>query len=218
METEEQKDLLVKPAKIISIVFHPLLMPVYGMVIIFSAPTLFGYLPFNVKKLLLLIMLVNNILLPLSFLPFFIHRNVITSWAITERKERNIPLIITTILYCVTSFIIFRLPIPLFLKSFIFASAFLSLMVTVINLWWKISLHSVGAGALIGLVLMLSLKMLTPLDWYLSSVIIAGGLILSSRLKLNLHNPQQVWVGLSAGFFGLTVSMMLFQEFIQRFS
>jgi hypothetical protein len=218
METEEQKDLLVKPAKIISIVFHPLLMPVYGMAIIFSAPTLFGYLPFNVKKLLLLIMLVNNILLPLSFLPFFIHRNVITSWAITERKERNIPLIITTILYCVTSFIIFRLPIPLFLKSFIFASAFLSLMVTVINLWWKISLHSVGAGALIGLVLMLSLKMLTPLDWYLSSVIIAGGLILSSRLKLNLHNPQQVWVGLSAGFFGLTVSMMLFQEFIQRFS
>jgi hypothetical protein len=214
METEEPKDLLVKPAKIISIVFHPLLMPVYGMAIIFSAPTLLGYLPFNVKKLLLLIMLVNNILLPLSFLPFFIHRNIITSWAITERKERNIPLIITTILYCITSFIIFRLPIPLFLKSFIFATAGLSLMITLINLWWKISLHSVGAGALIGLVLMLSLKMLTPLDWYLISVIIAGGLILSSRLKLNLHSPQQVWVGLFAGFFGLTASMMLFQKLI----
>jgi hypothetical protein len=214
MITDKTNNLLDQLAKIIAVVFHPLLMPVYGMAIIFSAPTLFGYLPFNVKKLLLLIMLVNTILLPLSFLPFFIHRNVITSWAITERKERNVPLIITTILYCVTSFIIFRLPIPLFLKSFIFASAFLSLMVTVINLWWKISLHSVGAGALIGIVLMLSLKMLTPLDWYLISTIIAGGLILSSRLKLNLHNPQQVWVGLFAGFFGLTVSMMLFQEFI----
>jgi len=42
-------------------------------------------------------------------------------------------------------------------------------MVTVINFWWKISLHSVGAGALIGLVLMLSLKMLAPLDLYLIS-------------------------------------------------
>jgi hypothetical protein len=214
METEEPKDLLVKPAKIISIVFHPLLMPVYGMAIIFSAPTLLGYLPFNVKKLLLLIMLVNNILLPLSFLPFFIHRNIITSWAITERKERNIPLIITTILYSITSFIIFRLPIPLFLKSFIFATAVLSLMITLINLWWKISLHSVGAGALIGLVLMLSLKMLAPLDLYLISAIIAGGLILSSRLKLNLHSPQQVWVGLFAGFFGLIAFMMLFQKLI----
>ena len=214
MEIEEPNDLLVKPAKIISIVFHPLMMPVYGMAIIFSAPTLLGYLPFNVKKLLLLIMLVNNVLLPLSFLPFLIHRNIITSWAIIERRERNIPLIITAILYCVTSFIIFRLPIPLFLKSFIFATAVLSLMVTVINFRWKISLHSVGAGALIGLVLMLSLKMLAPLDLYLISAIIAGGLILSSRLKLNLHNPQQVGVGLFAGFFGLIVFMTLFQKLI----
>jgi hypothetical protein len=212
--TDKPKDILDTMAKVIAVIFHPLLMPVYGMTIIFSAPTLFGYLPFTVKKLLLLIMLVNNVLLPLSLLPFFIQRNIITSWTISERKERNIPLIITTILYCATSFIIFRFPIPVFLKSFIFASAFLSLIVTVINFWWKISLHSVGAGALIGLVLILSLKMLTPLEWYLISAIIAGGLILSSRLKLNLHNPQQVWVGLLAGFFGLTLSMMLFQKLI----
>jgi hypothetical protein len=211
---DRPKDFLDTLAKIIAIIFHPLLMPVYGLAIIFSAPTLLEYLPFNVKKLLILIMLVNNVLLPLSSLPFFIHRNIITSWTISERKERNIPLIITTVLYCATSFIIFRFPIPGFLKSFIFASAFLSLMVTVINFWWKISIHSVGAGSLIGLVLILSLKMLTPLEWYLILTIIAGGLVLSSRLKLNLHNPQQVWVGLLAGFFGLTISMMLFQQFI----
>jgi hypothetical protein len=208
MTTEKPKDSLEKPAKIIAMIFHPLLMPVYGMVIIFSAPTLLGYLPINVKKLLLLIMLVNNILLPLSLLPFFIQRKIITSWTISERKERNIPLIITTILYFATSFIIFRFPIPMFLKSFIYATTFLSLMVTVINFWWKISLHSVGSGALIGLVLLLSLKMLTPLDWYLISAIIAGGFVLSSRLKLNLHDPLQVWVGLLAGFFGLTFFMM----------
>lgn len=210
MTTDEPIDFLDKVAKIIAIIFHPLLMPVYGMAVIFSAPTLFGYLPFHIKKLLLLIMLVNNILLPLSLLPFFIHRNIISSWTINERKERNIPLIITTILYYATSYIVLRFPIPMFLKSFIFATTFLSLMVTVINFWWKISLHSVGAGALIGLVLVLSLKMLTPLDWYLITAIIVGGMILSSRLHLNLHSPQQVWVGLSAGFFGLTLFMMLF--------
>jgi hypothetical protein len=214
MTTDKPKDFLDTLAKILAIIFHPLLMPVYGMAIIFSAPTLFEYLPFNVKKLLLLIILINNILLPLSFLPFFIHRNIITSWTMRERKERNIPLIITTILYCATSFIIFRLPIPVFLKSFIFGSAFLALMVTVINFWWKISLHSVGAGAIISLVIILSLKMLTPLEWYLIPAIIAGGLILSSRLRLNLHNPQQVWIGLSAGFFGLSLFMLLFQKLI----
>lgn len=210
MTNDKPEDTLDTIAKIFAVVFHPLLMPVYGMTIIFSAPTLLEYLPFNVKKILILIMLVNNVLLPLSLLPFFIYRNIITSWTLSERKDRNIPLIITTVLYCVTSFIIFRYSIPAFLKSFIFASALLSLIVTVINFWWKISLHSVGAGALIGMVLMLSMRMLTPLDWYLISVIIAGGLILSSRLKLNLHSPQQVWAGLFTGFFGLTLFMMFF--------
>ena len=210
MTTENSKDSLDKLAKIISIIFHPLLMPVYGMAIIFSAPTLFGYLPFNMKKLLILIMLVNNVLLPLSLLPFFIRMNIISSWTITEMKERNFPLIITTILYCITSFLIFRFNIPVFLKTYIFAACFISLIVTVINFWWKISLHSVGAGALISLVFILSLKMLTPLEWYLISTVVIGGLVLSSRLKLNLHSPQQVWIGLFTGFFGLALFMLLF--------
>jgi hypothetical protein len=210
MTTDNPKDFTGNFARIITVVFHPLLMPVYGMAIIFSAPTLLGYLPFNVKKLLLLIMLVNNVLLPLSLLPFFFHRNIITSWSVSERKERNIPLIIATVLYCTTSFIILKFPIPLFLKSYIFASAFLSVIVTIINFWWKISLHSVGAGALIGLVLVLSFKMLTPLDFYLIPSIIVGGLVLSSRLKLNMHSPGQVWIGLFTGFAGLSLFMLYF--------
>lgn len=210
MTNNNLKDSLDRLAKIISIVFHPLLMPVYGMAIIFSAPTLFGYLPFNVKKLLILILLINNVLLPLSFLPFFIHRNIISSWTITGRKERNYPLIITTLLYCITSYLIFRFPVPLFLKTYIFAATFISVIVTVINFWWKISLHSVGAGALISLVLLLSLKMLTPLEWYLIPAVLVAGLILSSRLKLNLHSPQQVWIGLFTGFFSLSLFMLFF--------
>ena len=210
MTTDETKDFPDTAAKIISVIFHPLFMPVYGMVIIFSAPTMFGYLPFAVMKLLFLIVLINNVLLPLSLLPFFRYRNIISSWSVENRRERIIPLLITTFLYSATSFIIFGFPIPVFLKSFIFAASFLSLLVTVINFWWKISLHSVGAGALIAVVLILSFKMYTPLVWYLISVIIAGGLVLSSRLRLNFHNPQQVWFGFLTGFLGLTLFMMFF--------
>jgi hypothetical protein len=210
MARDTQNDIAQTIAKIIAYIFHPLLMPVYGMAVIFSAPTLFGYLPFNVKKLLFLILLVNNVLLPLSMLPFFIQKKIISSWSLSERSERNIPLIITTVLYGATSFIIFRFPIPVFLKSFVFSALLLSAIVTVVNFWWKISLHSVGAGALIGLVLILSLKMLTPLEWYLISAIVTAGLVLSSRLKLNLHTPMQVWTGLFTGFFVLTTFMIFF--------
>jgi hypothetical protein len=211
MTSEEPKDFLKSPAKVISVIFHPLFMPLYGMAIIFSAPTLFGYLPFNVKRLLFLIILVNNVLLPFSLLPFFIHRQIISSWNLNERKDRVVPLVLATILYGTTSYIIFRFPVPGFLKSFIFSTGLLSLLVTIINLRWKISLHSVGAGALISIVLILSMKMLVPLQWHLISVILIAGLILSSRLELNQHTPAQVWVGLMTGFFGLTLFMMYFQ-------
>jgi hypothetical protein len=210
MNNFQARDFLNKPAKIISAVFHPLFIPVYGMLIIFFAPTLFGYLPFAVKKLLLLIVLINNVFLPLSILPFFRYHNVISSWTVKERKERNIPLLLTTLLYLITSYIIIKFQIPAFLKSFFIAIFFVSLVITIINFWWKISIHSAGAGALLSLIIILSFKMYTSLEWYLVLVIIIAGLVMSSRLKLNYHNSQQVWIGFLTGFLGLAIFMGMF--------
>jgi hypothetical protein len=203
-------DFSDKLARIISAVFHPFLIPVYGLVIIFIAPTLYTYLPFEVKKLMILIVMVNNILLPLSLMPFFVHRNLISSWFMTERKDRTIPLIISTILYIVTTYIIYRFKVPFFLKTFFIAVSFLTLIATLINFWWKISLHSIGAGAIFALVVILSFKMYTPLLWYLIPVIILCGLILSSRLQLNFHNPREVWSGFLTGIAGFSIIALLF--------
>jgi hypothetical protein len=211
MSPDETRDFFYRPAKIISVVFHPLFMPLYGLLIIFSAPTLFGYLPFQVKKLLFLIVLVNNVLLPTSLLPFFKHWKIITSLTIVNRKERIIPLIIATVLYTTTSFIISGFPVPHFLKSFFYALCILSLVLTVVNFWWKISLHSAGAGALIALELILSFRTYSPLTIYLIATLIAGGFILTSRLNLKLHNPVQVWTGFITGFTVLTFFMLIFQ-------
>jgi hypothetical protein len=204
------EELTGKLAKIVSIVFHPLLMPLYGLLIIFSAPTLYGYLPFEVKKLFFLIVFINNVLLPVSFIPFLKYRKIISSWTIFKREERNVPLILTTILYCSTSYMIFRFPVPVFLKSFIFSAAFLSLIITLINLKWKISIHSAGAGALVAVVFLLSFKMNAPLLWYLITVIFASGLILSARLRLNFHDTRQVWYGFLTGLLGVLTFMYVF--------
>jgi hypothetical protein len=199
MSTETSKNLPDRLAKIIAIVFHPVLMPLYGLLILFSAPTFLGYLPFTVKRILFVIVLINNVFVPLSLLPFFRYRNIISSYKIEERAERIIPLLTTSILYSTTSFIVFRFQVPFLIKSFFLATSILAVVVTFINFWWKISIHSVGAGALAAVVIVLSLKMYTPLTWYLTAVILAGGLILSSRLRLNSHNPLQVWVGYFTG-------------------
>ena len=214
MNNSRSADFFDKLARTISVIFHPILIPLYGLVIIFFSPTLYNYLPFEVKKRLILIVLVNNVLVTLSLIPFFVHNNMISSWFMNERKDRNIPLIISTILYGVTTYLIFRFQVPYFLKSFFFAFAFLSLIATLINFWWKISLHSIGAGSIVALVLILSFRMYTPLLWYLIPSIIAGGLILTARLQLDLHNPRQVWSGLLTGFAVFSLILILFQKLI----
>ena len=73
-----------KLARIISVILHPFLMPVYGLLIIFMAPTLYNYLPITVKQLVILIVLINNVMLPLSLMPFFVHNNLIRSWFMNE--------------------------------------------------------------------------------------------------------------------------------------
>jgi hypothetical protein len=210
MNDVRSADFSNKLARIISAVFHPFLIPVYGLVIIFTAPTLYTYLPFEVKKLMILIVIVNNILLPLSLMPFFVHRNLISSWFMTERKDRIVPLMISAILNIVTTYIIYRFKVPFFLKTFFLAVFFLTLVATLINFWWKISLHSIGAGAILALVVILSFKMYTPLLWYLIPVIIACGMILSARLQLNLHNPGEVWSGFLTGIAGFSFIALLF--------
>jgi len=209
MNNEIKTNIQYKAARIISVVFHPVFMVLYGLTILLSAPTFLGYLPLELKKILFLVVIVNNVLVPLVLLPFFRYRNLISSYDIEDKSERTIPLLTASILYCTTSFIIFRFQIPFLLKSFIFATSVLSIIVSVINFWWKISIHSVGAGALTATVLVLSLKMQTPLTWYLIASILTSGLILSARLRLNSHSLSQVWIGFFTGLLGIGLFILL---------
>ncbi|MCJ7820447.1 MAG: hypothetical protein MUP53_04530 [Bacteroidales bacterium] len=133
-------------------------------------------------------------------MPYLRYRNIISSYSIEDKQERITPLMIVSFLYCITSFIVFRFQLPFFIKSFTLASTLLVIVVAIINFWWKISVHSAAAGALTGIVVILSFKMYTPLTWYLISAILMSGLVLSSRLRLNSHNPLQVWIGFLTGF------------------
>jgi hypothetical protein len=209
MNTEVKRDVPDVLAKTVSIVFHPLFMPLYGLGIIFTAPTIMGFLPVTVKKILFLMVLINNVFIPVTLLPLFRMRNIISSYNIEDRSERSIPLFTTAIFYSITSYIVFRFQVPVFLKTYFMASAILVVVLTIINFWWKISIHAAAAGAMTATVIVLAGKMYTPLTLYLIAIIIISGLILSSRLRLNAHNPVQVWSGYLTGLTGLILFVMI---------
>lgn len=196
-------------AQTVSAVFHPLLMPFYGLMIIFTAPCLYGFLPSQVKKILFFIVLVDNIIMPLMLISYFRMRNVISSWALENRKERIMPLITTSFFYLFTVYLTYRFHVPFFIKSFIICSALLAVAVTIINFWFKISVHSTGAGALTALVMVLSIRMQAPLIWLLIIVILVSGLVMSSRLWLKSHTSHEVWSGFLLGLLGSVACLWL---------
>jgi hypothetical protein len=211
MQNETVNNPGVKTAKIVSYLFHPLFIPVYGLLIVFFAPTLFWYMPFRVKEILFFIFVINNILIPVSLIPLFRYRHIISSVAIEERKERTIPLITVSLLYIVTSVIMYSLQIPVFLKAYSYSLSALSLVLLLINLRWKISLYSAAAGAFTALVMILSIKMSFGLPGLIILSFIFSGVIISSRLLLNAHRPAEVYPGFITGFFVIAGGLLLLQ-------
>lgn len=202
MLSEKSVSIDDRLAQLVSVLFHPLLIPVYGLMIIFTCPALYGYLPFQVKKIILFIVIINNVLIPLMMISYFRFRNLISSWTIEDRRERIFPLVTTTMFYAFTVYLIYRLHIPLFIKSYIICSAVLVLAVTIINFWFRISLHATGCGAVTALVMVLSVRMQIPLTWLLVIVILVSGLVMSSRLWLRAHMSTEIWAGFFLGSVG----------------
>lgn len=198
--------MLQKIARTISILFHPIIMPTLGLLILFNSHSILIYTYPSVKRAIYIITFFGTSVLPLSFIPFFMYSRFLDNWLMNERKERVVPFLITTILYFFTYFLIWRFPLSSFVKQFLLASAVSVGFVTLISLKWKISVHMVGIGGIIGLLLSLVIHENANVQVYLIPAIVVAGLVGSARLILHVHKSMQIYAGFLLGL----VIVMLF--------
>ena len=198
--------MLLKIARTISVLFHPIIMPTIGLLILFNTHSILVYTYPSVKRAIYIITFFGTSILPLSFIPFFLYSKFLNNFFMNERKERVIPFLITTVLYFFTYFLIWRFPLSDFVKQFLLACAVSIGLVTLISFIWKISAHMVGIGGIVGLLISLMIHENANILVYLIPAIVAAGLIGSSRLVLQVHNPPQVYAGFLLGL----ISMVLF--------
>jgi hypothetical protein len=199
-----------KAARIISILFHPLIMPSVGFLLLFNSGTYLAYLPFEYKKMILLIVFLCTFIIPLSILPFFLYHKIISDINMSGARERFAPLVISFILFVLCYFLLRKVPIPPDYLAFCIgcaASSFLSLLIIS---KWKISLHMIGIGGLTGLIIYLIIKMQVDLSFYLILTIIAAGLTGTARLFLNAHRPFEIYAGFLAGLLIIASAMFIF--------
>ena len=144
-------------AKIISIIFHPLFMPVYGVLLLFFiSGTFLSYLPGIVKRIVFIIIAVNTIILPLSVVPFYISQKIIKSVHMDTLRERIIPLTLNGFFFYLGYYLLNRLQIPDLIKVYMLASFSVVVVSLLVSLKWKISIHMIGIGGLTGAIISIS--------------------------------------------------------------
>jgi len=197
-------------AKTLSILFHPLLMPTLGIMFIFYSGSYVSFLPSDVKKIILLVVGANTLGLPLIMMPLFIKFKVINSFAMETNKERILPLTFTLIPYILSVYFLIKLPIPFIITSFMLGASIAVALCLIISYWWKISIHLVGIGGIIGFLISFSIRLYTNILPLLIIFVIAAGLLASSRLFLKAHKPLQVYLGFLLGFLVMLITTSIF--------
>jgi hypothetical protein len=196
-------------AKGISYLFHPFLMPTYGMLLYFSMiePHLMGRLTPYLRLVLMTITFIFTFILPLVTILFLYRTRHITSLEVQTSQERRWPFLITACCYIGAYYTIPAEREFGVLRGLILGATLAIIFTLIINLYTKISAHMVGIGGLAGAFIAISYRLQMPFELVIFTVIAAAGLIGFARLALKAHTPGQVYAGF---FVGMICEMALF--------
>ena len=196
-------------AKIISYIFHPLLMPTYGMFLYFRIDHSASYfVKFDLKVLLIIMTFVFTFILPLINSLFLLRSKFIKSLSMETKEERRLPLLMTAIFFSAEYWMLHDRAIPELLKFFLLNASLTIVFTLIINIFWKISAHMVGIGGMCGAMFVLSyLIHYDNAAWLMIILLLAGGIIGAARLQMKAHTPLEVFGGF---ILGLGCPMMMF--------
>ncbi len=191
-----------KAALFISYLFHPLFVPTYLMLLLFNSDSYITYsLSPQIQKIILLTVFVLTAAMPVLSSLLIYKRGMIKSMLMEEQTERHMPFFFAALYFLVCFYFLRKLPVPAFINYIILGAAVSVLLAFVINFFWKISIHMIGAGGFAGTVFSLSFLIYGQFTGILVLAFILSGVIGSARLICGSHSSAQLYTGFVLGFF-----------------
>ena len=185
----------------LSWILVPLLMPVYGIMLIFSFSTL-SVLPFEVKFSFTVVTFLINCALPMVLVLLLKKMGLVQDIGLNGRKERLIPYIISILALGGTALFFLYKQAPEWIWLFFIGGAVGGLINMAVNFRWKISAHAAGIAGVVAVMTEMCSRYLpeTPLTvWTLVTIALAG-LLGSARIWMGRHTTAQVFAGYAVGF------------------
>lgn len=187
-------------AKLFTLVFHPLFVPFYMLLILLNVNTFFAMMiPFKAKLFLTGLVFITTILLPLLIVFLLYRLKLVKSFYLESREERIYPLLAAAVFYYITYYLLKSFSISFIFSYYMLGSTFLTILAMIISFYRKISLHMIGIGGMVGLLMGLSLNLSLDLTWFVIAAIILGGFLGFARIQSNSHKPSEIYSGFLVG-------------------
>lgn len=192
-----EKDIIIA-ARAVSMVFTPFYLPLAGLLALF----IFSYMnlmPFVYKAMVLLMVYLFTILLPTLLIHAYRSYQGWSKWQLGKRESRMVPYIIAILCYTMCYFVMSYLHIPQFMANILIAALLIQIVCAVVNVWWKISMHSAAIGGFEGALVAFSILFAFNPLWWFCVILLLSGLVGTSRMILRQHSLAQVVAGFLAG-------------------
>tara|TARA_B100000787_G_scaffold150291_1_gene122745 strand:+ start:143 stop:745 length:603 start_codon:yes stop_codon:yes gene_type:complete len=200
----------MKLTQLISILLHPMFMPLLAVhLTLLVLPSL----AFTLSQNLLLIygiLVFSTMILPLVSIFWLMRKGKVSSLEMSNHKERSLPLFKTVIWmsfgYYLLQNLLFYTPI---LKAELLGAIIIILIAAIVSKYWKISLHLLGIGGVVGVFIALQI-MHGDFLYLLLLFILLSGLLGVARIKQKAHNYAQVYAGFLVGLSVELITLLIY--------
>ncbi len=184
-------------AHIWSAVFHPLALTSYLFAVLFYADLSIFPFSFRAKEQLMLLVFLSTCLLPLITMLLLSIFNLIPSLYLPERHSRPVPFLIMSLLYSLaTYYFYFHFKVGIMISLTLLIITLALFLLTLISLFYKMSAHAVAIGGSVGILCGFQVQNPNYMLFYPVLVgFILAGFILSARLRLRAHSPDEILSG-----------------------
>lgn len=189
-------------ARFISYFFHPALIPTLLFAVLFFTSPCFAVWNNPTKLFLLGFVFLGTFAFPVAIVAFMLRYNQLQHLEMPSQADRKKAFLVTSLFYASLA-VILRYGIfeGTLVEILMLGIALTVCIASIINLYYRISMHAVGIFGGLGVLFALQLyDNRYELFFHILSFILLGGAVSSSRLALEAHTPTEVLVGTVIGF------------------
>ena len=186
-------------ARVISILFHPLFIPVYVSWFLIYVNPIFPAFTAKDKGVLLVRFMVMYTLFPLATVLLTRGLGFIESIYLRTQKDRIIPYIACGVYYFWMWYVLRNQLFPKELVMFTLAIFLASSGGLLANSYIKVSMHAISLGVMVTFMLLMAFLSPASFGFYLGVAFLIAGVVGSARLINNDHYPIEVYAGFIVG-------------------